>query len=255
MIPLAVRRFAGVLFAAAALLGSGIPASALNVQPVVIDLLSTGRRASTVLTLQNTFSTTVPVELSARLLQIVDGELKETEVEAEDLLIFPAQATVRPGESQAFRVQWVGDPEPEASHHFFVTVAQLPVELPENQNAIQVLYNFKVLVSVGAPGATPELAVQSTSIETDEAGVGHPVLTVANTGRTYGYVGKHRMTLIQRAPNGDEILRQTYEPEQIQQVMGLGLVPSGTTRRLPINVALPQPNGSLSVELTPVADR
>ena len=255
MIPLAVRRFAGVLLAASALLGSGIPASALNVQPVVIDMLSNGRRASTVLTLQNTFSTTVPVELSAHVLRIIDGELKETEVEAEDLLIFPGQATVRPGESQAFRVQWVGDPEPEASHHFFVTVAQLPVALPENQNAIQVLYNFKVLVSVGAPGATAELAVQSVGIEADEAGVGHPVLTVANTGRTYGYVGKHRMTLVQRAPNGDEILRQTYEPEQIQQVMGLGLVPSGTTRRLPINVALPQPNGSLTVELTAVADR
>lgn len=255
MIPLAVRRFAGVLIAAAALLGSGIPATALNVQPVIIDLLSTGRRASTVLTLQNTFSTTVPVELSAHRLEIIDGELKETDVEAEDLLIFPAQATVRPGESQAFRIQWIGDPAPDASQHFFVTVAQLPVELPENQNAIQVLYNFKVLVSVGAPGATAELAVQSIVIETDENGVGRPVLTVGNTGRTYGYVGKNRMTLVQRAPNGDEILRQTYEPEQIQQLMGLGLVPSGATRRLPINVSLPQPNGSLTVELTPIADR
>jgi hypothetical protein len=160
MMPAAARRLVGVLLTAAALLASGIPATALNVQPVIIDLLSSGRRTSTVLTLQNTFSTTVPVELTARRLDVVDGELRETDVEAEDLLVFPAQATVEPGQSQAFRIQWVGDPEIQASQHFFVTVAQLPVVLPENQNAIQVLYNFKVLVSVGAPGAVSALAVQ-----------------------------------------------------------------------------------------------
>ncbi|TAJ43443.1 MAG: hypothetical protein EPO54_07770, partial [Brevundimonas sp.] len=111
MMPAAARRLVGVLLTAAALLASGIPATALNVQPVIIDLLSSGRRTSTVLTLQNTFSTTVPVELTARRLDVVDGELRETDVEAEDLLVFPAQATVEPGQSQAFRIQWVGDPE------------------------------------------------------------------------------------------------------------------------------------------------
>jgi hypothetical protein len=50
-------------------------------------------------------------------------------------------------------------------------------------------------------------------------------------------------------------MRQSWEPEQIQQLMGLGLVPSGATRRLPINIRLPQANGSLTVELTPVQDR
>ena len=255
MMPAAARRLVGVLLTAAALLASGIPATALNVQPVIIDLLSSGRRTSTVLTLQNTFSPTVPVELTARRLDVVDGELRETDVEAEDLLVFPAQSTVEPGQSQAFRIQWVGDPEIQASQHFFVTVAQLPVVLPENQNAIQVLYNFKVLVSVGAPGAVSALAVQSVAIETGEDGVGRPVLMVSNSGNTYGYVGKNRLTLVQRAPNGDEILRESWEPEQLQQLMGLGLVPSGATRRLPINIRLPQPNGAVTVELTPVQDR
>jgi hypothetical protein len=132
---------------------------------------------------------------------------------------------------------------------------KLPVVLPENQNAVQVLYNFKVLVSVGAPGAVSALAVQSVAIETGEDGVGRPVLTVSNSGNTYGYVGKNRLTLVQRAPNGDEILRESWEPEQLQQLMGLGLVPSGATRRLPINIRLPQPNGAVTVELTPVQDR
>ena len=251
----AARRLVGVLLTTVALMCSGSPAVALNVQPVIIDLLSSGRRTSSVVTLQNTFATTVPVELVAHELTIINGELKETAVEAEDLLIFPAQATVEPGQSQAFRVQWVGEPDLQASKHFFVTVGQLPVVLPENQNAIQVLYNFKVLVSVGAPAAEAELAVQSATIETREDGSGYPVVTVSNSGRTYGYLGKSRLTLVHRAPNGDEILRQTWEPEQLQQIMGLGLVPSGTTRRLPVNIRLSQPNGSVSVEVVPVRDR
>ncbi|MDQ8027366.1 MAG: hypothetical protein REJ23_01465 [Brevundimonas sp.] len=255
MFAVAVRRLVGVLLSTAILIGSGIPATALNVQPVIIDLLSSGRRTSTVLTLQNTFSTTVPVELVARELTIVNGELTETDVEAEDLLIFPAQVTVQPGQSQAFRIQWVGDPEIAGSKHYFVTVAQLPVVLPENQNAIQVLYNFKVLVSVGSPGTRPDLSVRSATIEAREDGSGYPVLTVANTGTTYGYLGKSRLTLIQRAPNGDEIFRETWEPEQLQQVMGLGIVPVGAERRLPLNIRLAQPNGTVSVEFTPVEDR
>jgi hypothetical protein len=93
------------------------------------------------------------------------------------------------------------------------------------------------------------------AIETGEDGVGRPVLMVSNSGNTYGYVGKNRLTLVQRAPNGDEILRESWEPEQLQQLMGLGLVPSGATRRLPINIRLPQPNGAVTVELTPVQDR
>lgn len=249
-----VRLSTGVL-AAAALLLAAVAVRAMNVQPVVIDLQTIGRQSSTILTLENTFPTTVPVELSARRLEIVDGELRETEEETEDLLIFPMQATVPSGASQAFRIQWVGDPDLDESRHYFVTVAQLPVALPENQNAIQVLYNFKILVSVGAPGAQADLGVVAAAIETDDQGVSRPVITVSNAGRTYGYVGHQRMTIVHRAPDGEELDRRGFDPEQIQQLMGLGLAPSGAERRLRIDLPLSRPDGSLEVELTPVGRR
>jgi P pilus assembly chaperone PapD len=253
MIPQFARRMGIAVTACLALLVVS-PVLALNVQPVIIDLLSTGRSASAVISLQNTFAETVPVEVIARPVRIVDGELREIEnEEAENILVFPAQATVKGGQTQAFRVQWVGDPAPTASEHYYVTVAQLPVALAENQNAIQVLHRFRVLVSVGAPNARPALKIVKAEIRPDEAGKPRPVISVANEGATYGYVGRGRMTIVQRSPAGEEIYRESFDPDQIQQRMGLGIVPSGATRVLPIGQVLPSDQGSLSVEITPVA--
>lgn len=246
------RRWARPLIAGAALAASIAPGLAMNVQPVIIDLQSTGRRASAVISLHNTFAETVPVEVTAHPVRVVDGELREAEEEeAENLLVFPSQATVNGGETQAFRVQWVGDPLPTQSEHFYVTVSQLPVTLPDNQNAIQVLHQFKILVSASASSSRPELKVTKVEIRTDESGKPKPVLTVANEGAGYGYVGNNRMTVVQRAESGAEVFRETFEPDQIQQRMGLGLVPSGQTRVLPINLELPEASGALSIELTP----
>lgn len=241
--------------AGVALVASGVPVAALNVQPVVLDLLSSGRRSSAVITLQNTFTTTVPVELVARPVELVDGEFRELDEESEDLLVFPATATVEPGQSQAFRVQWVGDPAITASRHYYVSVAQLPVQLPENENAVQVLYNFKVLVSVGANGANSALAVVSATIETDANGRSTPVINVSNTGTTYGYLGRGRITITQRNAAGATIFRESFEPDEIQRRMGLGLIPSGATRSLPINLDLPSAEGSITVDIAPVEGR
>ena len=227
-----------------------VPAVAINVQPVIVDLQSTGRSASAIISLQNTFPETVPVELTAHPIRIVNGELQEIEdEEAEDLLIFPAQTTIPGGQTQAFRVQWVGEPDLTESKHFYVTAAQLPVALSENQNAIQVLHRFKILVSVGAASATSELHVSEARIDVDANGKPRPVLTIRNDGTTYGYVGQRRMTIVQRGVGGEEIFRQTFEPDEISQRMGMGLVPSGQSRILPVNVELPQAAGTLSIEL------
>ena len=122
---------------------ASVHASALNVQPVIIDLESSGRQASAVITLQNAFAETAPVEVVVHPVRIVDGELVEFEnEEAENLLVFPSQATVAPGATQAFRVQWIGDPEPRSSEHYYVTIAQLPVAFAPNQNAIQVPVSY-----------------------------------------------------------------------------------------------------------------
>lgn len=246
------RRYAACCIALVVLFAVAVPVVALNVQPVIVDLQTTGRRASAIITLQNTFAETVPAEVTVHPVRIVDGELKEFEAEeVDDILVFPAQASLGPNQSQAFRIQWIGEPELSESKHYYVTIAQLPVAFPENQNTIQVLHRFKVLVSVGTASGSSVLNVDNAEIVSDADGVSRPVLTVRNSGNSYGYVANNRMTVIQRDNSGAEIFRQTFEPDEIRQRMGLGLIPSGQVRRLPVNVALPQSAGNVTVELSP----
>lgn len=251
-----VRRvFTGIVAFASALAVS-TPLLAINVQPVVIDLNSTGRRASSVVLLENTFSEPVPVEVTVHPVRVIDGQLTEiADEEAEDVLTFPSQAVVASGASQAFRVQWVGDPRPAASQHYYVTIAQLPVALAPDKNAIQVLHRFRILVSVNAPDAKAALSVVKAEILPADNGKPRPVATVANTGDGYDYVGEHRMTIIQRDAEGKELFRKTFLPEEIQEAMGLGIVPSGQSRLLPIGVDLPSDQGSLSIEIATDAKR
>ena len=118
-------------------------AKAMTVQPVVVNLTSQGSGMSQVVKVENTFATRLPVELQIEELRF-DGEtLVNTHADPGDLLVFPPQAFIEPGQTQTFRIQYVGDPELAKSKHYYVTVAQLPVQLPEGQSAIQILYNSR----------------------------------------------------------------------------------------------------------------
>ncbi|WP_395397545.1 fimbria/pilus periplasmic chaperone [Novosphingobium sp. BL-8A] len=246
------RRAVRPWLTAIALLASASPVLALNVQPVVVDLQTVGRQASAVVTLQNTFPDPVPVEVTVHPVHIVDGQLREAEDEEnDDILVFPSQATLAGNQTQAFRIQWVGDPKPGESEHFYVTIAQLPVAMAAAQNTIQVLHRFKVLVSVGGGDAKPSFKVVEAKIGQDATGKPQPVVTIANEGATYGYVASNRMTVIERRGDGTEAYRKTFEPEEIRDSMGLGLVPAKASRVLPMNVVLPDSAGTLSVELNP----
>jgi P pilus assembly chaperone PapD len=176
-----MRKYLSALMMAVLVFMSGPgTAWAMTVQPVMINLTTTGRGMNQVITVENTFATTLPVELRVQELKVTENGVELTGVDPGDLLVFPPQALIEPGQTQSFRVQYVGDPDLAASKHYYITVAQLPVQLPEGQSAIQILYNFQVLVSVGPAGVKPALAIRSASIGQNAEGKPVPVLTVGN---------------------------------------------------------------------------
>src|SRR3546814_3008249 len=89
-----------------------------------------------------------PVELRVEGLVCDANGTRGTSQDPGDLVVFPAQAVIQPGQSQVFRVQYVGDAELDKSRHYYVTVAQLPVQFPQGETGIQVLYNIQVVASV-----------------------------------------------------------------------------------------------------------
>jgi fimbrial chaperone protein len=236
---------------AMALAMAPMAATAMTVQPVVVNLQTAGRGMTQIITVENTFATPLPVELRVQELTL-DGEgLKPSGKDPGDLLIFPPQALIQPGQTQSFRVQYVGDPALARSKHYYVTVAQLPVKLPEGQSAIQILYNFQVLVSIAPQGVVPDLKIDRAEIGKNDAGKPVPMLTLSNNSAAHAYLSNGRLRIVQRGADGKEIFRRTLSGPEIQQTVGFGLVGAGQVRRVMIPVELASDGGSIDAQFSP----
>ena len=225
-------------------------AQAMTVQPVVIDMQTAGRQMSSVITVENTFATPLPVELSIQELELTPDGVKQTGNDPGDLMIFPPQTLIEPGQTQTFRVQYVGDPALAKSKHYYVTVAQLPVKLPEGQSAIQILYNFQVLVSVTPAGAKPQITVQSAELGKNATGKPIAVLTVANDSAAHGYLANGRLRLVQKDAAGKQVFSKNLSGAEIQQSMGFGLIGGGQARKVSVPVELPSAEGSVEASFS-----
>jgi fimbrial chaperone protein len=224
---------------------------AMTVQPVVVNLTTAGRNMSQVVTVENTFVNPLPVEMRIEELSLNENGVQGTGSDPGDLLVFPSQALIQPGQTQTFRVQYVGDPDLARSKHYYVTVAQLPVQMPQGQSAIQILYNFQVLVSVSPSGVRPALRVDSASVGRDSNGHPIPVLVVSNSSTAHGYLSNGRLRIVQRDASGDEVFSRTISGPEIQQTIGFGLIGAGQTRRVLIPTELPTDGGTIEAQFTP----
>lgn len=237
----------------AGLLGLAGVAVAMTVQPVVINLTTAGRGMSQIVTVENTFANPLPVEIRIQELALTETGVQGTGTDPGDLLVFPTQALIQPGQTQTFRVQFVGDPELARSKHYYVTVAQLPVQMPQGQSAIQILYNFQVLVSVAPTGARPALAVTGAEVARNEAGRPVPAITVNNPSTAHGYLSNGRLRIVQRDASGSEVFRRVLPGPEIQQTIGFGLIGAGQTRRVIVPIELPTEGGTVEAQFTPEA--
>lgn len=226
-------------------------AYAMVVQPVVIDLTTSGRGMSDVVTVENTFDRPLPVEMRIESLEL-DGEgVNPTGVDPGELVAFPPQAMIQPGERQTFRVQYVGNPTLARSKHYFLTAAQLPVETNDTTSNVQLLYNFQILVSVSPEDTRPSLSIASAEIGTDAEGRPAPVITVANASAAHGYLSRGRLRIVQFGANGREVFRKEIPGPELQQTLGYGLIGGGQTRRMTLPVLLPQSDGRIEAQFTP----
>jgi P pilus assembly chaperone PapD len=197
------------------------------------------------ISVENTFSTPLPVELRVEELRADGNGFTGTGVESNDLLVFPPQAMIQPGQTQSFRVQYVGDPALARSKHFYVTIAQLPVQRAEGAPAIQVLYNFQVLVSVSPQGGEPALRIDSAEAATTAEGTPAAAITVTNTSTTHGYLSNGRLRIVQKDSAGRRLAEKVLTGTEIQQSIGYGLIAGGQTRRIVVPVEQAHPGATI----------
>lgn len=229
---------------------AGLSATAMSVNPIVLDLDAFGQNASAQINVTNTQGTDLPIELKISRVSIDEtGNVSVEEGGEEDFLIFPPQALIPPGETQVFRVQWIGAPDIEVSQSYVITVVQLPIEMPDGASGIQLLYNFQVVANVAPPNGVADLSVASSAVQTDENGIARPVLTLTNGGNEHAYLSRSKIRVQQLDEVGKSIWSATLEPEDIAQSMGVGLVQPGRSRKFALPMELPSETGSLKVNL------
>lgn len=232
----------------AALVFASSPVAATTVTPVMIDLQSAGRGVVANISVINTGAGPLPTEIVVQPLTAGPTGLVPGKGSDDDLLVVPPTALIPAGQTQTFRVQWVGDPDLAASKHYYVSVNQLPVKLPEGQSAVQIVYNFQVLVSVSGVGKQPILAIQSANVG-EHDGKPAPVLTVNNSGQAHGYLSQHRIKIVETGNGGAELFSKTISGSEFQQLVGYGIVASGQSRTMTLPIVLPSRTGHVTATL------
>jgi fimbrial chaperone protein len=223
---------------------------AMTVTPVIVDLTTSGSRMSQVVTIENKYAQPITLEILTQETEYTDEGVKGTGKQTDDLLVFPPQTQIAPGGTQAIRIQYVGDPDLKQSKHYFVTVAQLPVKMPEGQSGVQLLYNFQIVTGVAVAGRKPAISVASAESYQGADDKPRVLLVLRNDADTYGYLSNGSLRITQKNAAGQEIYKKTMTPDEISQEIGFGLIGAGQTRRLKTALVLPETGGSIEAVFT-----
>ena len=131
---------------------------------MIYDLAPSGPGATATVRVENDNPRPITIEMIAERRDF-DEQGKESRRPAEaEFVLFPPQAVVPAGKTQAVRVQYVGTPKLDESVMYVVTVKQVPVELPANgPSGVQFVFNFGTLANIVPAGAKGAVQVKNVA--------------------------------------------------------------------------------------------
>lgn len=247
-----IRRVLGGALGVVIVLSAVTAAWAMRVAPMVAELSTQGAGSVARIEVSNVGNAVLPFETSVTRIEMDDeGNLTETPAD-EDFLVFPPQGLVPVGGRQVVRVQWVGAPTLDASHAYYLSIRQLPVDMDPTQISeaggsmtVRMLYNMKALIVVAPPGATPKVEVVSAAPIMIEAAAdpeveGEPAeepvfqpgveIVVGNAGKRYALMSGATW-IVEGTDKSGQAFRREYGSEDISQLVGVGyLAPLGGKR-------------------------
>lgn len=230
LLPNGVRRTAAILFAVLVLPVATLMAH--TVQPMRFELRPSGSEAQTTLTVDNTRSFPITLEVFAYQVALDDDAAEVLTPADDDFLIFPPQMLIDAGKMQSIRVQYIGDPDIKQSKTYRVVVSQIPVDMSGQQEpGVAVAVNFSTLANVVPLGAKPDIALRGAAPGPD----GALAVTIENEGAAYARLLASRWTLT----NGSRT--QTFEGDVVNDWLAgaSNLILPGAKRE----VTVPLPDG------------
>ncbi len=135
------------------LLSIALPSLAYQVQPMIVEIESAGKKSMITYRLQNPGNTPLPVEVEV-MRRTFDESQKEVLVPAEkSFLVLPPQIEVPAGGYQIFRAKYLGSPKLEQTESYRIIFKQLPVsDDKQAQTGVKMMFNFATLVFVTPKG-------------------------------------------------------------------------------------------------------
>ena len=213
-------------------------AVAYDLQPIVIQLSPGGAGSSQTMTLTNTHQEAIAIEVKAfQRNQRPDGT-DELVLDEEDLIVFPPQMVIPAGESQSFKVQWVGDSAPARELAYRIVTTQLPIkfntqEVNGRRADLAVNYRYEAALYIMPPGVQPEAELRSAKIVDSEDGDKQIELEIASIGTMRAILDNP--SLVISSTSGQSA---TLSGDEIYPLIGLNILP-GNTRI----VRIPAPAG------------
>lgn len=163
-------------------------AHAYKLIPISVELTPSGKSARQTFRIENTSNEPIAVELKMYSRNMTpDGKdiLKDAE---NDFVVFPAQAIVMPGKTQAVRLQWIGDPNPEKELAFRMICEQLPISFDKDQTEggqVRLLVRFIASIYVAPRSARPDIVVTKVSVGFDDKRNRQLVINITNKGTAH----------------------------------------------------------------------
>lgn len=229
-----------ILFSSALALTLSAPqADAYEMNPMVMELRPAGQGSAASGIITNTHKESIAIELQVfERTQRPDGS-DDLVLEEQDVIVTPPQMVIAPGESQSFRVQWVGDPDPSRELSFRLVSNQLPIRFKKVQRndytaEVTMKYRYEVALYIQPQGTEPSAQLQSAKVIDDGQGGRVLELTITSNGTRRAILDKPTLELT----GGGASL--TLSTEQLAPLVGINILP-GSTRivRMPAPAGLP----------------
>ncbi|MEM9781722.1 MAG: hypothetical protein AAF899_04520 [Pseudomonadota bacterium] len=228
-----------VLLAVAMGMASALSAAAFEVSPIRATLGTAGTAGSVVLRVENADPGALPIEVTLERRDVAEDGTQSLTPADGDFVVFPPQALVPAGQSQAFRVQYVGPATIPTSVAYVANVSQVPVQQPGGSGVI-VVYRFGVALYV-----VPDDALSDPVVVSAEAEGGRLRLAIRNEGTRHALLSNDRIEI------GDIVL----DGESLSSRVANPIMPPGGTRIFDLTVpGLPSQVDASSIRYRPRED-
>lgn len=210
-------RFSSSLFSlfALGLILLSSPGQAFDVVPTVSVIELPGNESGITVTVRNPRRVDVAVAMEMFERFVNEDGSERQEPADESFMIFPPQAAVPAGGSQAIRIQWL-NAAPQVSRSFSLYASEIQVDLEGiDKPTVQTIFRMGASVHVAAKGTSPKpVLAAATPLENGVS------VTLANEGNRFFYINSLALDF-----GGNRIAGL-----ELANIAGRTLVPPGARR-------------------------